>query len=324
MSVRLQELYAPIQQDLHAVRRILERELASDVPFVQQLCEQVDRLCGKMLRPALLLLSGRAIGPITDQHRVLAAVVEMVHVATLVHDDVLDEADLRRNARSLNRQIGNEGAVLLGDFLISHAFHLCSSLDSYYASRLMGAATNTVCEGELMQVHLRGDMSISEDSYLEIIARKTAALTSACCALGARAADGSERQAAMLEAYGFDVGMAFQIVDDLLDLVASDEQLGKSTGVDLDRGELTLPIIHLLQCANADIRRQAQLALSNGRADRAAVLRDLARRAGSLRYAEGLAHRYVHSAIENLADLPRSEATNALAEIADYIPRRQR
>ena len=135
---------------------------------------------GKLLRPGLVLLSGKACGKTTDEHLTLAAVVEMVHMATLVHDDVLDDADLRRRCPTINRLEGNEAAVLLGDYLISHAFHLCSSLESQYASSVIAATTNTVCEGELQQVHHRGDFDLSLDDYLQIITRKTASLTGAC------------------------------------------------------------------------------------------------------------------------------------------------
>jgi geranylgeranyl pyrophosphate synthase len=175
-----------------------------------------------------------------------------------------------------------------------------------------------------MQVHLRGDLSIGEESYLEIIARKTAALTSTCCVLGARAAGAPPAVVARLEGYGFDVGMAFQIVDDLLDLTASDEQVGKSTGRDLERGELTLPLIHLLRCPDERARRQALAVLSNGKAERVEVLRELARQAGSVRYSQGLAERYVHSAVENLGELSASEGRDWLIQIAEFIPRRRR
>ena len=150
-------LYEPVATELGKVCAIFDDQLFSDLPVLNELCSHVRRFRGKMLRPALLLLSGKACGGLTDEHLTLAAVVELVHMATLVHDDVLDDADLRRRFPTVNRVEGNEAAVLLGDYLISHAFHLCSALDSQFASRRIGQTTNTVCEGELQQVHHRGD-----------------------------------------------------------------------------------------------------------------------------------------------------------------------
>lgn len=154
----LSELYSPIQSDLKEVERIFDEELAGDLEFVDQLCDTVRSYRGKMLRPSLLLLVAKALGDIQPAHHTLAAVIEMVHMATLVHDDVLDEADQRRKQPTISNIVGNEAAVLLGDYLISHAFHLCSSLNSQDASRRIGATTNTVCEGELLQNHHRGNM----------------------------------------------------------------------------------------------------------------------------------------------------------------------
>ena len=149
------------------------------------LVKHVSRFRGKMLRPCLVLLSGKACGKLQPSHTVIATVVEMVHMATLVHDDVLDDAELRRKGATINHLRGNEAAVLLGDYLISHSYHLCSSLDSQYASRLIGKTTNEVCEGELLQIDNRNNFDLSEETYLQIIRRKTAVLCAACCALGA-------------------------------------------------------------------------------------------------------------------------------------------
>ncbi|MBI3759440.1 MAG: polyprenyl synthetase family protein, partial [Deltaproteobacteria bacterium] len=157
MMVELANLYAPIATELDASASIFREELQSDKAFIRDLCKHVDRYHGKRLRPALLLLTARACGQVRYEHRVLAAVVEMVHIATLVHDDVLDEADTRRRAATVNRLHGNEAAVLLGDYLISHAYHLCSSLESQEASRVIAHTAAIVCEGELMQVANRGN-----------------------------------------------------------------------------------------------------------------------------------------------------------------------
>lgn len=317
------ELYAPIAESLKQVRRIFDDELASDEAFVRDLCAHIGRYRGKMVRPALVLLSAEACGRVTDDHLVLAAVVEMVHMATLVHDDVLDDAELRRRVPTVNRLRGNEAAVLLGDLLISHAFHLCSSLDSCYASRLIGSTTNTVCEGELMQVHHRGNAALTPDEYFAIISRKTASLMSTCCVLGARYAGASPARIARLENYGLDVGIAFQIVDDVLDIVGSPREMGKTLGRDLDKAELTLPLIHFLANAPEGPRAKAVEALRNGNPDRASILRDLVAGSESIDYALGVAEQYVRSALGNLTVLPDSPARRSLETMAQFIVRRQ-
>src|SRR5438094_3339326 len=213
---RLTECIAP---QLAAVDDLFHAELHTDLACVNMLVKHVSRFRGKMLRPMLVLLSGRACGELTDAHVTLATVVEMVHMATLVHDDVLDEAELRRKGATINHLRGNEAAVLLGDYLISHSYHLCSSLDSQLASRLIARTTNQVCEGELLQIDNRNNLDLTEETYLEIITRKTAVLCAICCYLGANLAGGTEGQVAALDTFGRSLGVAFQIQDDILDIV---------------------------------------------------------------------------------------------------------
>ncbi len=176
----------------------------------------------------------------------LAAVVEMIHTATLVHDDVLDEAVIRRHAATVNAEWGNETAVLLGDYLFTHAFHLAASLESTRACRWIGAATNRVCEGEMQQVFHRGNLGLHERDYFEIIEAKTAELTAVSCRLGAFYAGASESTVAALDAYGRNLGIAFQIADDVLDIWGEERATGKSLGTDLKQQKLTLPVIKLL------------------------------------------------------------------------------
>jgi len=318
----LATLYEPIVSDLQKVCRIFDDELFSELPVVNELCAHVRQYRGKMLRPALLLLSGRACGGITDEHLTLAAVVEMVHMATLVHDDVLDEADLRRRSPTINRLEGNEAAVLLGDYFISHAVHLCSSLDSQFAFRTIGATTNTICEGELQQVHHRGDFDLSVDHYLQIITRKTASLTGTCCLLGAHYAGADARVASSLERYGLEVGIAFQITDDVLDIVGSEKRMGKTLGRDLEKNKLTLPVIHCFREANTDMRRQLRRLLADYDHDRTR-LRQLLECTDSITYALNAARRYIDSAVVCLENLPASNARDTLICMARLIIGRQ-
>ncbi|MFO0972444.1 MAG: polyprenyl synthetase family protein [Phycisphaerae bacterium] len=313
----------PVAAHLDAVVQVFEDELRSDEPFVSALAARVSEYRGKMLRPTLLLLSAQATGAVRREHVVLAAVLEMVHVATLVHDDVLDDADIRRGAATISRLHGNEAAVLLGDYLISHAYHLCSSLDSQWAARRVAATTNTVCEGELMQVARRGQYDLGVDDYLEIIRRKTAALTSVSCELGAFFAGADASTVDRLARFGRDLGVAFQIVDDLLDLTATEAETGKSLGRDADLGKLTLPLIHFLSSADAAARRRVTDALARGRFRLVDADGDAAALHDSLEYASGAARDYVRSAIAALADLPPSAARDALAAAAEFVLRRR-
>ncbi len=319
MMPAIASLYESIRGDLERVCRLFDDELFSDLPAVNALCEHVRGYRGKMLRPALLLLSGRACGGLRAEHHTLAAVVEMVHLATLVHDDVLDEAAVRRRRPTVNRLHGNEAAVLLGDYLISHAYHLCSALGSQVAARKIASATNTVCEGELQQVHHRGDRALSVEEYLQIVSRKTGALTAAACGLGAHFAGADERTAAALEGFGLDVGIAFQITDDVLDIVGSPQDMGKTLGRDLEMDELTLPVIHCLSRTNGEVRRRLTACLDNGgKLDRGEV-REVLTASESLTFAFEAARRYSEGAAARLEVLPPSEARETLARLARMI-----
>ncbi len=319
----LSSLYQPIADHLAAVRRIIEDELASDAPFVNALCAHVERFRGKMLRPALVLLSGDAAGRLTREHDVLAAVVELVHLATLVHDDVLDEASVRRGVSTINALQGNEGAVLLGDYLISHAFHLCSSLDSQYASRQIGSTTNTVCEGELLQVHQRHNLRLTEQEYFDIITRKTASLTSTCCLLGAKFAGAESEVICALETFGLSLGISFQIVDDILDIVGTEQEMGKTLGSDLQKRKLTLPVIHLLHQGARTDREEALLVLSNGYAGQNGRIRELLVRNESLTYAFETARKYVMGALSALEALRPSQSLDSLRSMAEFVLKRR-
>jgi octaprenyl-diphosphate synthase len=260
----LQAIYAPVAKELAEVERILKAELRSDYPFVDELVRYGCLLGGKRLRPALLLLTAKATGsPITHEHLTLAAVVEMIHTATLVHDDVLDEAVMRRHLATVNARWDNEASVLLGDFLFTHAFYLASTLDTVVGCRLIGRATNIVCEGELRQIGTRGNFALTEGEYLEIIEAKTAELTAVSCRLGALFAGASDEQVEQLDGFGRDLGVAFQIADDLLDVQGEEQATGKSLGTDLQKQKPTLPVIRALELATVG-DRQAMLELLTG------------------------------------------------------------
>ncbi len=315
----LAPLYAPIREDLKRVDQVLLQELRSSISSVDLLCRHVERYRGKMLRPAVLLLSGRACGNIGPEHDTLAAVVEMVHLATLVHDDILDDSDMRRSRETVNRRWGTESAVLLGDYLFSHAFALCSSLESQFASQLIGKTANALCEGELIQVSRRNDFALTEETYFDIIARKTASLTQTCCTLGARYAGADPAVVANLAQFGRSLGMAFQIADDLLDLTGDEQETGKTAGRDVGKGKITLPIIHFLR-EQPEGRCDEMLAILNtGQAETRRRVSELLNESDSIEYAHDIARAHIATAVDSLSELPVTDARGALTAMAEFV-----
>jgi octaprenyl-diphosphate synthase len=310
-------LYAPIAAEMAEVERRLREEMRSEFPYVDELVRYGVLLGGKRLRPALLFLAAKACGQVTSAHYTLATVVEMIHTATLVHDDVLDEAALRRHLATVNARWDNEASILLGDFLFSHAFCLAATVDAA-ACRQIGRATNIVCEGELRQKGSRGRFALPEPEYFGIIDAKTAELTACSCRLGAQYAGATEVQVEALASFGRDLGIAFQIADDLLDLQRQEQVTGKSLGTDLDKQKPTLPVIHALAHATpAD--QAAMLDLLSSDQPRVGDLRPMLLRYDSLAYAQGQAQRFLKRAIAQLDHLPPSPCRDVLALTADFV-----
>ena len=317
--VALSALTDCIAPQLAAVDVMFRAELNSEITCVNALVKHVGRFRGKMLRPMLVLLSGKACGQLTDAHVTIATVVEMVHMATLVHDDVLDEAELRRKGATINHLRGNEAAVLLGDYLISHSYHLCSSLDSQLASRTIARTTNRVCEGELLQIDNRNNLDLSEETYLQIITRKTASLCATCCGLGATLAGGTKEQIEALETFGLALGVAFQIQDDILDIVGDAGTVGKTLGIDLEKQKMTLPVIHFMQTAPQEHRLLLRSLIASRDADKIERIRNLILPSKSIDYARDRARQLVDKARGALADLPQSEARGVLDTMAEFV-----
>ena len=319
ISATLSQLTECIRPQLEAVENLFHQELSSDLRCVNALVKHVSRFRGKMLRPMLVLLAGKAAGEVTEAHTVLATVVEMVHMATLVHDDVLDEAELRRKGATITHLRGNEAAVLLGDYLISHSFHLCSSLDNQLASRLIGRTTNEVCEGELLQIDNRNNLDLTEETYLQIITRKTASLCATCCLLGAEYAGAGEARVGQLELYGLSLGTAFQIQDDILDIVGEENTVGKTLGSDVEKGKMTLPMIHFLRTAPQEHRLLLRSLLQGNGPDKGERIRNLILPSGSIEYARNKAREFVDRARGALGSLPDSEARRVLDTMAEFV-----
>lgn len=322
MIATLAEVTDAIAPQLRAVEMLFEEELSTDLACVNDLVKHVNRFRGKMLRPTLALLAGRACGGLVPGHVVIATVVEMVHMATLVHDDVLDEADMRRKGATINRLQGNEAAVMLGDYLISHSYHLCSSLDSQFAARVIGRTTNQICEGELLQLHHRADLDLDEETYLTIITRKTASLIAASCYLGAKLAGAEESTSKRLEKFGLSLGIAFQIQDDVLDLIGDERAVGKTLGIDVVKSKLTLPLIHFLRHAPVDHQALCRSLLANPEPGQVERIRNLIRPSDSIQYAQDRARRLVDRARQSLRELPDSEAVRVLDAMAEFAVNR--
>ncbi len=316
---RLDALYDPIREELAQFESILHAELQSRYPSVDQLAKHAFRLGGKRLRPALLLLAAKATGDVTREHLVLAAVVEMIHTATLVHDDVLDSAAMRRHLETINARWGDQASVLLGDFLFTHAFYLASTLSSALACRIIGRATNIVCEGELRQVANRGNFELSEEEYFGIIEAKTAELCACCCQLGAHYSGASAETEQALTRFGTGIGIAFQIADDLLDLVGDEGATGKSLGTDLDQHKFTLPLIRLLSRLGASERQQLVRLLQGDQGQRREALDAWLQQTDALEYARLKAVEFADAARAELNCLPPSPAKTALCRLTEFV-----
>jgi octaprenyl-diphosphate synthase len=304
---------------LAEVGKAFERQLASDLPPVNTLCRHVERYRGKMLRPTMVFLCGQAFGPVGERHVIVAATCEMIHMATLVHDDVLDEAEVRRKGHTVNHLRGNEVAVMLGDYLISNAFHLCSRAGDPALNLRLGEVTNTLCEGELVQLSHREDLSLDERTYFEIVRRKTAVLIGACCELGAELSGAPADAVAALRRFGEGIGVAFQIQDDLLDLEGRQDVVGKSLGRDLEKGKLTLPVIIHLAQASGEVRERTIEAIRAR--DGAALLAELTA-SGSLAAARSRAVELVAAARTELRHVPAGLSRDALDAAAMAIVHR--
>lgn len=316
--------FSVIAKELAQVKELIEREMSQCGQPVRGLVGRVAFGRGKMLRPGLVLLSGGAFGKITQEHIREAAIVEMIHNATLLHDDVVDGGMSRRGFPTLNALEGNESAVLVGDFILSRVFQLCMGLGSR-AAGMIASATERTCVGELRQILQRGNSALSEEEYIGIIAEKTAAFFSLSCALGATQSGAGARQVRALEEYGRCTGIAFQITDDLLDLAGDQQSIGKGVGNDLDRDKLTLPVIHLLDAADEKQKEEAMKVLFEWRKQtaaaapgRAKILAKL-RGNGCLAYAKRRAEEFVEKAIGEIEGLPDSEYKKTLIETAGFI-----
>lgn len=311
-------LYGPILDQLPRVEQRLQVELQSRYESLAPLLRHGMQLGGKRLRPALVLLSGAAVDPkrVADDHVLLGVVLEMVHTATLIHDDVLDAADRRRRFPTIHSLWGEHAAILLGDYLFSQAFRLSATLRSTQACQWIGEAARLVCEGELRQVLARDVIDLDESTYLEMIRGKTAELCGVACRLGSRYAGAAPKIAKRLQDYGESLGVAFQIADDYLDLWGDERIVGKTLGSDLRQGKWTLPILRLLQTTAPSEQGRLRGILTGPAEERLAELMPLLARSDAQTYTRQVAESFrdrACRALESLADSPAKQSLQALA-----------
>ena len=324
MDARLLRLFAPIEGAMGSVRERLARELEADTPAVADMTAHISRFQGKQLRAALVLLCGAAVENEDGELPLVASIVELIHLATLVHDDVLDGAAVRRRVASVNVRWDNQVAVLLGDLLYARAFHLSTTLRSALCSRLLARTTQSICVGEIEQAARRFDFDLDDGRYEAIAGAKTAALYSAACELGARYPGGPrDRVGAELARFGWEVGLAFQIVDDVLDVVGSEETVGKSVGNDVEDGKVTLPVLVVYRAADERTRAAIRDAFTRpGIQGRAAHLRGVCDLGPGVEAALARARALVERARGRLERLAPSAAREALETLGDYVMER--
>ena len=313
--MKLEQLYNLIGSDMKAVDAVIRARLHSDVMLVQQVAEYIVNAGGKRLRPALVLLTAGALGYRGVQHHELAAIVELIHTSTLLHDDVVDESDLRRGRETANALFGNAASVLVGDFLYSRTFQMMVDIDDMRVMRVLSDATNVIAEGEVLQLMNCHDADVDEASYLQVIRYKTAKLFEAASQLGAIIAGASSQVERRLADYGMHLGTAFQLIDDVLDYSGAEVETGKHLGDDLAEGKPTLPLIYVMQNGNAEqaacVRRAIE---SGGRDDFPAVLAAI-RATGALEHAKTRAKAEADLAIIALDALPASTYKDSLLEL---------
>ncbi|MDE2117821.1 MAG: octaprenyl diphosphate synthase [Betaproteobacteria bacterium] len=316
----IKQLLAP---DMSAVDRVIRDRLRSEVALVSQVSEYIINSGGKRLRPALVVMSAKAFGYTGADHHNLAAAVEFIHTATLLHDDVVDESEMRRGRATASTLFGNAASVLVGDFLYSRAFQMMVEVNDMRVMQVLADATNTIAEGEVLQLLNCHDANVDASSYLHIIHCKTAKLFEAAMRLGAilaRMGEAGEQAAAK---YGMHLGTAFQLVDDVLDYSGDEQVTGKNLGDDLSEGKPTLPLIHAMQHGDASQVAIVRQAIEQGDTACFADVLQVVRQTGALEYTRQQAQRESDAACAALAGLPDTNYKQSLLQLADFAATRQ-
>lgn len=324
LDSKLLELIAPVQAGVERMREVLSEELSVESKAVSDMTAHIARFRGKQLRGALVLLVGEATGGSSDEHPEVASIVELIHLATLVHDDVLDGARVRRRVACVNQRWDNQVAVLLGDFLYARAFGRSTRLSSRLCSELLARTTQRICVAEIDQAASRYEFDMPQDRYEAIAGAKTASLYAAACELGARYPEGRESIGEEMRCLGWDIGLAFQIIDDCLDVVADEAVVGKDVGNDIEDGKVTLPVLHVYRAADEALRgRIRDVYTLQGLDRRAARLREVCDLEPGVEYSMARASELVAGAVRRLRQLPPSPARSAMENLAQYVLKRR-
>ena len=305
-----------LSEDLAKVNEVINQAVQSDVALISQIGTYIISAGGKRLRPIMTILAGRSVGYDNEKLYSLAAMVEFIHTSTLLHDDVVDESDLRRGRKTANNLFGNAAAVLVGDFLYTRAFQLMVGSGSMRILEVMADATNIIAEGEVMQLMNIGNTDITEEEYIQVIQYKTAKLFEAAAQVGSILGNAPPECEQALKDYGMYVGTAFQIIDDVLDYSGETEEIGKNVGDDLAEGKPTLPLIYLMRQGSEQVANDVRLALENADRSYFAKIHEYVVRSDALAYSIGAARKAVDCAITALDALPDSEAKEAMIRLA--------
>ena len=310
------------QPDMQAVDQVIHQRLSSDVALINQLSHYIVNSGGKRLRPLLAVLAAKIFNYQGDLHHLLAAIIEFIHTATLLHDDVVDESGLRRGNETANALFGNAASVLVGDFLYSRAFEMMVDIDDMRVMQILATTTNVIAEGEVMQLMNVHDAETSEEKYMEVIYCKTARLFEAATQLGAILCNREEKEVQAMAAYGRYLGTAFQLIDDVMDYSSNSEEMGKNVGDDLAEGKPTLPLIYAMQKGSAEQVALIKSAIEKGGYEKIDQVQMIIQLTDALSYTEEMAQKQAQLAIDALASLPDSEYKTLLENIARLSVRR--
>jgi octaprenyl-diphosphate synthase len=324
--MHINDIYALAHTDLKKTEQLITENLHSPIGLINDLSDHIIQSGGKRIRPLLVLLSAKSLGYEGDLHIHLAAVVELIHTATLLHDDVIDSSTLRRGQGTANAVWGNQASVLVGDYLYSHAFRLMVGMNQMLVMDMLAESTNTIVQGEILQLMHCHNPDITEETYLDVIQRKTGKLFQTSTKLGsilAPQADQSALYQSALGEFGMHLGTAFQIIDDALDYQAHSEQMGKNRGDDLTEGKTTLPLIYALQHCNAEDAQIIRQSLLNGDSSQLDKVISIIEATKAMEYTFEFAKKIILQAIDCLNPLPDSEYRNALKGLAQFVVQRE-
>ena len=316
---QLSEIKALVKDDLEATYQLISAQLFSDVSLIKTIGQHIVGGGGKRLRPLTTLLAARALNVSGDEHIELATVIEFIHTATLLHDDVVDQSERRRGQPTPNALWGNQASVLVGDFLYSRAFQLLATRNNIPVMKVLANTTNAIAEGEVLQLMNCNDPDISQASYYQVISNKTAELFSAATRIGAIAANADAGALQAMTDYGLHFGIAYQIIDDLLDYSASSEQLGKNIGDDLAEGKITLPLIFALERTQAEEAALIRDAIKNNRIDQLPQLIEIMHKTDAFTLTQQAALSHQQKAQQALNHLPDSPYKQALFDLAEFV-----